>query len=109
MFGTSRYAVHMWANGGRIADRHIQRLDRLEGIIRDFEIDYVLCGMPDPDLPERLYESAMRDLVRKRLFMQQASALGGHSVVDQFRRESTPSTPTWGAPFAPEELVGVHR
>jgi transcriptional regulator with XRE-family HTH domain len=109
MFGTSQHAVHMWATGGRANAATIERLERLEGIIRDIELDYLRAGMVDADLPDNIYDVFMCDLVRKRLFMQRPDAIGGTSIVDEFRREATPSGPTWGAPFPPEYLVGAIR
>lgn len=108
MFGTSKNQVHMWTNGTRVHASQAARLMQLEDIIRGLELDVLGAGMIDVDLPDRLYGIEMRALVRQRLTTQRPDAINGTSIVDQWRRDRCAS-PTWGAPFPPEHLVGAIR
>ncbi len=90
VFGVSRRAVHMWANGGRLNESNARRLREFSAIIRDVEWE------TPRSTPE---------VVRARLLQIDSDGL---SVVDRLRRERS-TGPTWGAPFGPERLVGATR
>lgn len=91
IFGVSRRAVHMWANGGRLNESNARRLRAFAAIIRGIESE-----MLNGSTPEK---------VRARLLEVQRDGL---SVVDRLRREHS-TGPTWGAPFGPERLVNATR
>lgn len=91
IFGVSRRAVHMWANGGRLNESNARRLRAFAAIIRGLESE-----MPDDRRPE---------VVRARLLQVERDGL---SVVDRLRRGHS-TGPTWGAPFGPERLVNATR
>jgi len=90
VFGVSRRAVHMWANGGRLNEQNARRLRAFSAVVRDIE-----AKIP----------SASAELVRSQLLQVGGDGL---SVVDRLRRERS-SGPTWGAPFDAEHLVGATR
>ncbi len=91
IFGVSRRAVHMWANGGRLNESNARRLHAFAAIIRDFESE-----MPDGSTPE---------VVRARLLQIDRDGLG---IVARLRREHS-AGPTWGAPFGQERLIDAVR
>lgn len=91
IFGVSRRAVHMWANGGRLNESNAQRLRAFAAIIRGFESE-----MPDGSTPE---------VVRARLLQVEPDGL---SIIDRLRQEHS-AGPTWGAPFGPERLIDAIR
>lgn len=90
VFGVSRRAVHMWANGGRLNESNARRLREFSSIIKSAE----------GEVPEVTPEA-----VRARLLQVESDGL---SIVDRLRRERS-SGHTWGAPFGPERLVGAVR
>jgi hypothetical protein len=90
VFGVSRRAVHMWANGGRLNESNARRLRAFSAIIRDVEAETL---RPTPEV------------VRARLLQIESDGL---SIIDRLRRERS-TGPTWGAPFGPERLVGATR
>lgn len=106
MFGVGHRTVHLWANGGRINATQVAHLDRLEQIIHGLESDIIGSGAIDPDLPDPIHTAMMRALVHARLHAQHGNAIGGTSIVDTWRRERS-TGPAWGAPFAPEDLLGA--
>lgn len=88
VFGVSRRAVHLWANGGRMNESNSRTL-------RDFAAEV-----------RRLLQDAP-DSTRAALLARTAE---GASTVDQFRmRHAVPSGESWGAPFAAEEKVEVQH
>lgn len=90
VFGVSRRAVHMWANGGRLNESNARRLREFSAIVRRVESE-------TPQLtPEQ---------VRARLLRVESDGL---SIVDRLRREHS-AGPTWGAPFGPERVVAAIR
>jgi len=90
VFGVSRRAVHMWANGGRLNESNARRLREFSAIIRGIESSIAVST------PEA---------TRSRLLEVEADGL---SIVDRLRLERA-SGPTWGAPFGPERLVDAIR
>ncbi|MFE3059104.1 hypothetical protein [Nocardia sp. NPDC059239] len=90
VFGVSRRAVHMWANGGRLNESNARRLRSFSAIVRDIE------AVISPQTPE---------MVRARLLQVEPDGL---SIVDRLRRDRS-AGPTWGAPFGPERLVDAIR
>ncbi|WP_157575207.1 hypothetical protein [Nocardia yamanashiensis] len=90
VFGVSRRAVHMWANGGRLNESNARRLRSFSAIVRDIES---LMPQPTPEM------------VRAHLL---EVGTNGLSIVDRLRRERS-AGPTWGAPFGPERLVDAIR
>lgn len=91
IFGVSRRAVHMWANGGRLNESNARRLRAFAAIIRGFETE-----MPDGSTPE---------VVRARLLQVEPDGL---SVIDRLRQGHS-AGPSWGAPFGPERLIDAIR
>ncbi|WP_142305494.1 hypothetical protein [Mycobacterium intracellulare] len=91
VFGVSRRAVHMWANGGRLNESNARRLREFSATIRAIESE-----TPGPTTP---------DAVRGHLLEVGPDGL---SIVDRLRRERSVG-PSWGAPFGPERLVGAVR
>lgn len=91
VFGVSRRAVHMWANGGRLNESNARRLRTFAAIVRRLESETTAGATPE--------------VIRARLLQVEADGL---SIVDRLRREHS-SGPTWGAPFGPERLVGAIR
>jgi hypothetical protein len=91
IFGVSRRAVHMWANGGRLNESNARRLHAFAAIVRRIESE-----IPDGSTPEE---------VRARLLQVEPDGL---SVVDRLRQERS-TGPTWGAPFGPERLIDAIR
>jgi hypothetical protein len=90
VFGVSRRAVHMWANGGRLNESNAHRLRSFSAIVRDVESE---IRQPTPET------------VRTRLLQVESDGL---SIVDRLRRDRSVG-PTWGAPFGPERLVNAVR
>jgi hypothetical protein len=90
VFGVSRRAVHMWANGGRLNEQNARRLRTFSALVREIEAET---------------PGATAELVRSQLLHVGSDGL---SVVDRLRRERS-SGPTWGAPFGPDHLVGATR
>jgi hypothetical protein len=79
VFGVSRRAVHLWANGGRMNETHAQVLRRFAA-----EVAAHHGGTPE----------------------QTRAALLAHDVVDTFRRAQVRGAgDSIGAPFTPEEKV----
>jgi DNA-binding transcriptional regulator YiaG len=85
VFGVSRRAVHLWANGGRMNEANATVLREFAAVVRS-----VQGNSPDSTRAALL-----------------AVGPDSHSIVDAFRRRHTDRA--WGSPFAPEELVGVIR
>lgn len=86
VFGVSRRAVHLWANGGRMNGTNAELLGQLVGLVR---------ALPAGNADER----------RAALL---APSLEGPSLVDQFRaRHQVGSHDITGSPFRPEELLGA--
>lgn len=90
VFGVSRRAVHMWANGGRLNESNARRLREFSAVVRAIQAEGPSAGA---------------DAVRGRLLQVDSDGL---SIVDRLRRDQS-SGPTWGAPFGPERLVGAIR
>jgi hypothetical protein len=90
VFGVSRRAVHMWANGGRLNESNARRVREFSAIVRSIQAE-----SPDPS----------PDIVRGRLLQVEADGL---STIDRLRRDQS-SGATWGMPFGPERLVGALR
>lgn len=90
VFGVSRRAVHMWANGGRLNESNARRLREFSAIIRGVESE---TPRPTPEV------------VRARLLQVDSD---GMSSIDRLRRERSTGR-AWGAPFGPERLVGATR
>ncbi len=90
VFGVSRRAVHMWANGGRLNESNARRLRAFSAVVRAINAE-----VPHSE----------PDMVRARLLQVGPDGL---SVVDRLRREQS-TGPTWGAPFGAERLVGATR
>lgn len=87
MFGTSKRAVHGWANGLRANATQERDVASFAEVVHAVEES---LDRPTP--------AAVRDALH-------APGLDGRSVVDRMRRDRT-SGPSWGAPFRPWELVG---
>lgn len=84
IFGVSRRAVHLWANGGRMNEANSRTL-------HDFgaEVRGVLRESPDATRTALLAHSA-----------------GSLSIVERFRTRSVvPAGKSWGAPFTVDEKV----
>lgn len=90
VFGVSRRAVHMWANGGRLNESNARRVREFSAIVRSIQSESL---NPSPDI------------VRGQLLQVGA---GGLSIIDRLRREQS-SGSTWGMPFGPERFVGAIR
>lgn len=90
VFGVSRRAVHMWANGGRLNEAHAQRLREFASIIQRLEAE-------TPD--------AAPETIRARLNQVEAD---GYSIIGRLRQERS-GGPSWGAPFGPERLIDAIR
>lgn len=88
LFGVSRRAVHLWANGGRMNAANAESLNELVGIVRE--------------LP-----AADRDRRRALLL---APGSDGRSIVDRFRaRQASRAGDVDGPPFTPEQLLGARH
>jgi DNA-binding transcriptional regulator YiaG len=84
LFGVSRRAVHLWANGGRMNATNAELLGRLVALVRE------LPGGPD----------------RRRAALLAPTA-DGTSIVDRVRaRHDSDARDISGTPFRPEELLG---
>lgn len=90
VFGVSRRAVHMWANGGRLNEANAQRLREFASIIERLEAET---------------PGATPETIRARLNQIEAD---GYSIVGRLRQERS-GGPSWGAPFGPERLVDAIR
>lgn len=90
VFGVSRRAVHMWANGGRLNEANAQRLREFASIVERLEAET---------------PGATPEEIRARLNQIEAD---GYSVVGRLRQEHS-GGPSWGAPFGPERLVDAIR
>lgn len=90
VFGVSRRAVHMWANGGRLNELNARHLREFSATVRKLE-----ATTPEPT-PE---------MIRAQLLQVESD---GYSIVDRLRRERS-GGPSWGAPFRPENLVDAIR
>lgn len=88
VFGVSRRAVHMWANGGRLNESNARRLREFSAVIRGMVAD---ATTPE-DVRGRLLEVGP----------------DGVSIIDRMRNERS-SGATWGAPFGPEHLIDASR
>jgi hypothetical protein len=85
LFGVSRRAVHLWANGGRMNATNAEGLAELVALVRE------LPGGPDERRAALLVPS-----------------MGGGSIVDQIRaRHRSGSRDISGTPFGPDELLGA--
>ncbi len=85
MFGVSRRAVHLWANGGRMNSANAELLAELATLVRG------LSGGPDE---------------RRALLL--ASKVDGSSAIDRIRaRHGSDARDVSGNPFRPEELLGA--
>lgn len=90
VFGVSRRAVHMWANGGRLNEVNAQRLREFASIIQRLEVET---------------PAATPETIRARLNQVEAD---GYSIVGRLRQERA-GGPSWGAPFGPERLIDAIR
>lgn len=90
VFGVSRRAVHMWANGGRLNEQNARRLRSFSALVKDIE-----GATP----------ATTAEMVRSQLLQ---IGNDGFSTLDRLRRERS-SGQTWGAPFGPDRLVGATR
>lgn len=90
VFGVSRRAVHMWANGGRLNESNARRLREFSAVIRSI-VDST--------------ESAAPEDVRAQLLKV---GLDGLSVIDRMRNERSNGA-TRGAPFELERFIDVRR
>lgn len=90
VFGVSRRAVHMWANGGRLNEANALRLREFSAIIQEIESQL---------------GHANAEVVRARLLQLNEDGL---SIVNRLRLERS-GGPSWGAPFGPERLVNATR
>lgn len=90
VFGVSRRAVHMWANGGRLNEVNAERLREFASIIQRLEVET---------------PAATPETIRARLNQVEAD---GYSIVGRLRQERA-SGPSWGAPFGPERLIDAIR
>ena len=90
VFGVSRRAVHMWANGGRLNEANAQRLREFASIIERLEAET---------------PGATPETIRARLNQIEAD---GYSIVGRLRQERS-GGPSWGAPFGPERLIDAIR
>lgn len=90
VFGVSRRAVHMWANGGRLNETNAQRLREFGSIIERLETE-----MP----------AATPEAIRARLNQVETD---GYSILGRLRQERA-GGPSWGAPFGPERLIDAIR
>lgn len=86
LLGVSRRAVHLWAAGGRVNSRHIERLAQLRDIIDK---------LPAENASER----------RMLIFRVRQ---GEFSIFDAFLRQHTSEEGVVaGTPFSPEQLLGL--
>ncbi len=86
VFGVSRRAVHLWANGGRMNGTNAELLGQLVGLVR---------ALPAGNADER----------RAALL---APTQQGPSLVDEFRaRHQVAPHDITGSPFRPEDLLGA--
>lgn len=84
VFGVSRRAVHMWANGGRMNESNSRTLHDFGAEVRRY-----LQGTPDATRTALLSHGA-----------------GDLSIVEQFRtRNVVPAGESWGSPFTVDEKV----
>lgn len=90
VFGVSRRAVHMWANGGRLNETNARRLREFASIIQRLEAET---------------PGATPEMIRARLNQVEAD---GYSIVGRLRQERS-GGPSWGAPFGPERLIDAIR
>jgi DNA-binding transcriptional regulator YiaG len=87
MFGVSRRAVHLWANGGRMNAANAELLGQLVAVVRE------LPGDAD-----------------ERRSVLLAPGTDGTSIVDQLRaRNRSDARDISGTPFRPEELLGARH
>lgn len=88
VFGVSRRAVHLWANGRRMNSTNAELLGQLVAVVRE--------------LP-----GGTADARRAALL---APGKDGSSLVDRLRaRNRSDARDVTGTPFRPEELLGVRR
>jgi hypothetical protein len=86
LLGVSRRAVHLWAAGGRVNSRHIERLAQLRGIIDN---------LPAENASQR----------RMLIFRVPQAEL---SIFDAFlRQHASEEGVVAGTPFSPEQLLGL--
>lgn len=90
IFGVSRRAVHMWANGGRLNESNARRLREFSAVVRE------ILASTEATTPED---------VRGRLLEVGSDGL---SIIDRMRNERLNGA-TWGAPFGPEHLIDARR
>jgi hypothetical protein len=89
VFGVSRRAVHMWANGGRLNEANAQRLREFTAVVANIE-----SRVAGP-MPEGVRAALMR--------LDQ----DGLSTLDRLKCQEIGAS--WGAPFGPEHLVNATR
>lgn len=86
LFGVSRRAVHLWANGGRLNAANAETLSALVAAVRELP-----AVTPD-----------------ERRSMLLAPDQGERSIVDRFRaRHGTSPRDVSGTPFTPDQLLGA--
>lgn len=90
VFGVSRRAVHMWANGGRLNETNARHLHEFSAVIRKFELES---------------PGSTAEMIRSRCLQIESD---GYNIIDQFRRDRS-GGPSWGAPFGPERLIDAVR
>lgn len=90
VFGVSRRAVHMWANGGRLNESNARRLREFSAVIRGI-VDSTEATAPE-DVRGRLLEVGF----------------DGLSIIDRMRNERSKDA-TRGAPFELEHFIDVRR
>ncbi|MFN8069901.1 MAG: hypothetical protein U0R77_14320 [Mycolicibacterium insubricum] len=90
VFGVSRRAVHMWANGGRLNETNARRLREFASIIQHLEVET---------------PAATPEMIRARLNQVETD---GYSILGRLRQERA-GGPSWGAPFGPERLIDAIR
>lgn len=91
VFGVSRRAVHMWANGGRMSESNSLWLQEVSEVVRTL-VDTSSGGLVPESVRARLLEVGS----------------DGTSIVGRLRRIHS-SRQSWGAPFGPEYFIDVVR
>lgn len=90
VFGVSRRAVHMWANGGRLNETNARRLREFSATIRHIESES---------------PGSTPEMVRARLHQVEAD---GYSIVGRLQQQRSGGS-SWGAPFGPERMIDATR
>lgn len=86
IFGVSRRAVHMWANGGRMNAANAELLAELVAIV-----DSLPAASP----------------AARRAVLLAAGAGGGRSIVDELRARQNQHLALTGPGFEPDQMVGA--